>query len=158
MQAVPCSATLVTRLYRVREEDLNMYRLLHGGRMLTLADETGFLSTRCLTQRPCLTRAVHQAGFHRPAGQGEMIEFAAWVVLTGQTSLWCAVTASCARYRKLFDGLFVYVLRNGEPHDLPQMQVENPEEKYWQDRARRLRTSLRPAQPPEPEAGEAQAP
>ena len=155
MQAVSCSATRVSRCYRVLEEDLNQYHLLHGGRMLTLADETGFLSTRCLTQNPCLTRAIHQASFHRPARLGDSIQFDAWVAMTGRSSLWCAVTASCTRHGRLFDALFVYVLQGGGSKGLPQMQALDPDEKHWQELARCLRSSLHP---PEPEAGETQAP
>jgi len=73
--------------YTVEASDLNHYGIMHGGRLLTLCDETGYLSARRHAGGNCLTRAVHQARFQHPAHVGEQLILQAVVGLTGHSSL-----------------------------------------------------------------------
>ncbi len=76
-----------TRTYTVSDMDLNHYGTMHGGRLLTLCDETAYCAAKKLTHHICLTRAVHRAQFQRAIHQGEEITLSAIVGLTGKTSL-----------------------------------------------------------------------
>jgi len=97
-------------IYRVTASDLNAYGLIHGGRLLTLCDEVGYVSARRHASGDCLTRAVHQARFHRAAREGEKIIISASVGLTGHSSLWVPVDArSCKDDVCIMDAVFVFV-------------------------------------------------
>lgn len=108
MQSPSVEESLVSEKYRVRQADLNGYGLLHGGRLLTLADEIGYLAAHHFSQRDCLTVAVHRTSFYHPATEGDTLCLSAMLVLTGASSLWTRVEAENANQDILMDGVFVY--------------------------------------------------
>lgn len=77
--------------YCVSPEDLNGYGMMHGGRLLTLCDEIAYLAAQRHARCICLTRAVHQARFHRGLNRGEHIRLRATLGLVGKSSLWVGV-------------------------------------------------------------------
>jgi len=111
----------------VRQEHLNQYGNLFGGRVLSVIDELAFITcSRTYLGRNFVTRAVHNAEFTAPARLGDVLEFNFGIESVGRTSLRVRVemvvhdAATDAR-RKSFDGIIVMVCvdDNGQPTPLP---------------------------------------
>jgi len=94
MDGKAISESFIEVCTQVREEDLNHYGSIHGGRLFTLADEVGFLAAHEHAQAKCVTVAAHQAHFSRPLPLGTKLSLAAQVVLVGRSSMWVNVQIS----------------------------------------------------------------
>jgi len=147
MQAVNINDTRVRKTYTVKADDLNGYGLLHGGRLLTLADEIGFLAAYGCCHCDCLTVAVHRARFHRPAKSGDALQLEARVALTGSSSLWTNVEISNASATCIMDAVVVYaaVDKHRHPQRIGRVRAETADEIALQQRMRRLKNALREA-------------
>lgn len=137
------SDTLVRIDYDIRSQDMNHYGTIHGGRLLTLADETGFLSAHHHAGQRCLTAGVYQARFFRSAATGERIEIEARVALVGRTSLWVPVRMWLAKEDQapLMDAVYVYVAvdADGHPQPVAGISAQSPDEKALQARIGAMR-------------------
>jgi acyl-CoA hydrolase len=72
----------------VRQEHLNQYGSLFGGRVLAVIDELAYIAcTRAYPGRNFVTKAVLNAQFDAPARLGDMLEFGFWVEKVGRTSV-----------------------------------------------------------------------
>ena len=72
----------------VRQEHLNQYGSLFGGRVLGVIDELAFIAcARTYPGRNFVTRAVRNAEFSAPAKLGDMLEFNFAVEDVGTTSV-----------------------------------------------------------------------
>ncbi len=72
----------------VRQEHLNQYGSLFGGRVLAVIDELAFIAcARTYPARNFVTRAVRDAEFTAPARLGDMLEFRFGVDTVGTTSV-----------------------------------------------------------------------
>ncbi|OIO67968.1 MAG: hypothetical protein AUJ57_10445 [Zetaproteobacteria bacterium CG1_02_53_45] len=133
------------RSYTVTDTDLNHYGTIHGGRLLTLCDETAYCAAKKLTRHICLTRAVHRARFHRAAHQDEKVTISAVVGLTGNTSLWVAVeVTSVVQKACIMDAVFVFaaVNVNRQPQQVVKVLAESPEETMLQEQLVALRNQV----------------
>jgi len=111
----------------VRQEDLNQYGNLFGGRVLAVIDELAFIA--CSLTWPgnnFVTRMVDDAGFTAPARLGDVLRFDYWVESTGRTSVRVRVTMQifdhrAGQQRQSFDGSVVMVCvdQTGNPTPLP---------------------------------------
>jgi uncharacterized protein (TIGR00369 family) len=145
------SDTLIRIGYDIRSQDMNHYGTIHGGRLLTLADETGFLSAHGHAGQRCLTAGVYRARFHRSAGAGEQIEIEARVALVGRTSLWVPVRMCLTDkdHTPIMDAVYVFVAVNdqGRPEPVAAITAETEEEKALQARIQAMRESFRGTRP-----------
>jgi len=133
------------RNYRVVASDLNGYGLMHGGRLLTLADETAFMSSHQHAESACLTKAVHQTTFHHPAREGDTLLFTSVVADTGRSSLWVPIEVQRADTNELLmDAIFVFVALDdeGKPRQIAPVTTDCAEEHSLQMRIRTLRQGL----------------
>lgn len=116
---------------------------MHGGRLLTVADETAFMSAQRHSGGICLTRAVHQAVFHSPARPGETLLFSSVVAHTGRSSLWIPVWvhASAAPDQLIMEAVFVFTAldEQGRPRQIDAVLASSDEEQDLQRRIERLR-------------------
>jgi len=102
----------------VRQEHLNQYGSLFGGRVLSVIDELAFVAcSRAYPGRNFLTRAVHNAEFTAPAKLGDALEFNCVIESIGRTSVRVRVEmiihdGHTGDARKSFDGLVVMVCVN----------------------------------------------
>jgi len=72
----------------VRQEHINQYGYLFGGRVLAVIDELAFIAcSRVFPGRNFVTRAVRQAEFTAPAFLGDVLEFQFRVERVGRTSV-----------------------------------------------------------------------
>ena len=72
----------------VRQEHLNQYGNLFGGRVLAVIDELAFIAcARTYPGRNFVTRAVQDAEFTAPARLGDALEFRFGVEGVGRTSV-----------------------------------------------------------------------
>lgn len=137
------AATFVRRQYQVLQQDLNGYGILHGGRLLTLADETCYLSAKRHAGAKCLTRAVHQASFHQPAHALDILILEAQVGLVGTSSLWVAIEVRLNDTHRplIMDGIFVFAAldEQGKPRKIPPIRPETEMEKHLHARLKELR-------------------
>jgi uncharacterized protein (TIGR00369 family) len=140
--------SLTRTSYHIRAEDMNRYGSIHGGRLLTLADEIGFLAAHRHAGERCLTVGVHQAGFHRGATAGMQLDIEARVALTGRTSLWVPVRMSLAG-EDIMDAVYVYVAVDalGTPSPVPTVVADTDDERALQTRMQAMRTDFLEARP-----------
>jgi len=137
--------TRTERIYRVTDSDLNGFGIMHGGRLLTVADETAFMSSHQHAGGTCLTKAVHQATFHRPAREGDTLLFKAILADVGHSSLWVPVVVSRADSAAvIMEATFVFVALDGEgkPRQIAPVASECADEQSLQMRIRKLRQGL----------------
>ena len=109
----------------VRQEHLNQYGNLFGGRVLAVIDELAFIAcARTFPGRNFVTRAVERAEFTAPARLGDILEFSFWVERVGKTSVTVRVRmAIVGGSRKQvvvsFDGAVVMVCVDEEGRAVP---------------------------------------
>jgi len=130
------SDTTIRMVYHIQPQDMNQYGSIHGGRLLTLADNTGFLAAHGHAGQRCLTVGVHQARFFRGAAVGLQIEIEAQVALTGRTSLWVPIRMRLAQEDQalVMDAVYVYVAvdENSHPQPIADISADTPDEKALQ--------------------------
>ncbi len=99
----------------VRQEHLNQYGSLFGGRVLAVIDELAFIAcARTYPGRNFVTRAVQDAEFTAPARLGDVLEFRFGVEGVGTTSVRVRVemlihNARTGESARSFDGRVVMV-------------------------------------------------
>lgn len=127
----------------VQQSDLNGYGLMHGGRLLTLCDEVGYLAAMKHCECDCLTRAAHEVIFDAFMREGDIYSVEARVVLTGSTTLWvqCRVLHE---QKKVMSAVFVYIAVDKELHSIPVPEIfsASDEEKAEQQRMEALRNRV----------------
>ncbi|MFQ5355709.1 MAG: acyl-CoA thioesterase [Mariprofundaceae bacterium] len=125
---------------------MNQYGFMHGGRLLTISDETGFLAAHKHTGTDCLTVAVHHVRFYRPLQQKETLLFEAQVGLTGNTSLWVPVRVLTQDHRQpAMEAVIVFVAVNESrcPQKVSGVVAESTAEQQLQSRVRALFEQVR---------------
>ena len=131
--------------YKVVASDLNQYGIMHGGRLLTLCDEVGYVSACKHDNHGCLTRAVHQARFHRAVHQGDILMLRARVGLTGHSSLWVFVEVISGEDDQcIMDAVFVFAAidENRKTRYVPAVRAESDAEKELQASLKRMRDQV----------------
>jgi acyl-CoA hydrolase len=109
----------------VRQEHLNQYGSLFGGRVLSVIDELAFIAcVRTYPGRNFLTRAVLDAEFTAPARLGDVLRFAFGVERTGRTSVQVGVemtiyAGETGDPARSFDGTVVMVCVDDEGRPTP---------------------------------------
>jgi len=112
----------------VRQEHLNQYGNLFGGRVLAVIDELAFITcSRTYPGRNFVTRAVQDAEFTAPARLGDVLEFNFGIESVGRTSIRVRVEmivhdGATGDTRKSFDGLVVMVCVNSNGVPTPVQQ------------------------------------
>ena len=132
--------------YTVGSDALNQYGFMHGGRLLTLADEVGFMAASRHAAADCLTKAVYQAQFHHPIHQHETIGCAAQVGLAGNTSLWVKINI----HRQGDDApamqaviTYVVVDKHMHPTPVPPLLAGNEDERLLQVSMQTLKNTVK---------------
>ncbi len=145
MDTTPISTTCISTVYTVQDNDLNGYHVLHGGRLLTLADEVGFLAAHRFCNFDCMTVAVHRARFHYPCKCGETLQIKAQVALTGNSSMWVPIEFINTERVCIMDAVFVYVAVDSQrqPLHIGQIIAKTSHEKALQQRMQELKTNIR---------------
>lgn len=145
MRQTLISDTVIRRDYTVLTNDLNGYGFMHGGRLLMLADEAGFLAAHNFCKIDCLTVAVHQARFHRPAYKDNHLILQAQVAFTGKTSLWVPVSILMADEQLILEAVVVYTAVDAQrsPVKVPAVTASNATEHQLQADIIRLRKFIR---------------
>jgi len=144
MPELPIHQSRIETDYNVTDCDLNQYHMMHGGRLLTLADETGYLSAYRVCQSPCVTRAVHQAQFLHPAPLRSRLHCMAQTVWSGKRSLWTCITIHWQQ-QTIMEAVFVYTLISETVPLLPRLIAYTTHERMQQHRCRDLYEHLAPS-------------
>ncbi len=134
------------REYTVINADLNGYGIMHGGRLLTLADETGYLAAKKHSEQHCLTLAVHRARFFRPLFEGQHILLRSQALLAGNSTLWVSVSATEQHAETpAMSAVFVFAAIDMERNLMPMPEIHalNDEERQLQQHMRQLRSQAR---------------
>ncbi len=154
MRRTPVSETIIHNDYTVLASDLNGYGFMHGGRLLMLADEMGFLAAHGFCRTDCLTVAVHQTRFLRSAYKGDHLILRAQVAFAGKTSLWIPVSILTEDGRLIMEAIIVYVAVDAQriPVEVRAVTASNDAEKKVQADIIQLRSFVRSRR-----EGEAQA-
>jgi len=134
------SDSLVQQHYCVQKGDLNGYGIMHGGRLLTLCDNVGFLAAHAHSGMSCLTVGVHQGRFYQPVKQGQELVIKAQVALAGNTCLWVPVRVSKESHT-VMEVTMVFVAMNaeGRPQKVPGLKPGSQPEQDLHDLTKRIR-------------------
>ena len=140
--------SLTRTSYHIRTQDMNQYSSIHGGRLLTLADEIGFLAAHRHAGGRCLTVGVHQARFYRGAEAGMQLDIEARVGLTGHSSLWVPVRMVLTG-EDIMDAVYVYVAvdARGTPCPVPGVVADSEDAAALQARMQAMRAEFLSTRP-----------
>ena len=109
----------------VRQEHLNQYGSLFGGRVLAVIDELAFIA--CTLTWPgnnFVTRVVEDAEFTAPARQGDLLRFDFGIETIGRTSVSVHVVLNvydqhAGEQTESFNGRVIMVCVDGEGNPIP---------------------------------------
>jgi len=112
----------------VRQEHLNQYGSIFGGRVLSVIDELAFIAcARTYTGYNFVTRAIENAAFNAHARLGDLLEFKFGIESIRNTSVRVKVEtlvydAHTREVKKSFDGCVVMVCvdAEGKPMSVPR--------------------------------------
>ena len=123
----------------VEKEDLNGYGLMHGGRLLTICDDIGYLAAKKHAGCDCLTRAVHDAHFQAMMREGDHFKVEAKIVLTGKTTLWASCCVNNDK-QTVMRAVFVYIAVDPlfAPVSIAEIHPQGENEWLEQQRMREL--------------------
>jgi len=102
----------------VRQEHLNQYGSLFGGRILSVIDELAFIAcAQTYPEHNFVTRAIEDAAFIAPALLGDILEFSFSIESIGHTSVrvrveMIVISGKSGKTNKSFDGCVVMVCVN----------------------------------------------
>ncbi len=109
----------------VRQEHLNQYGSLFGGRVLSVIDELAFIAcARTYPKHNFVTRAIENAAFVAPAILGDMLQFNFGIESTGRTSVRVKVemiiySGKSGNANKSFDGCVIMVCVDPSGNAMP---------------------------------------
>ena len=109
----------------VRQEHLNQYGSLFGGRVLSVIDELAFIAcAQTYPEHNFVTRAIEDAAFIAPALLGDILEFSFSIASTGHTSVrvrveMLVVSGKTRKANKSFDGCVIMVCVDSEGNSMP---------------------------------------
>ena len=129
------SGTRSTLHGQVEKKDLNRYGLMHGGRLLTLCDEVGYIAAMKHADTDCLTRAAHDIQFLSMLKKGEPYTVYAKVILTGRTTLWVSCSVKSTQ-KSIMNAVFVYIAvdDNFKSKAVSKINAENKSEQQEQEK------------------------
>jgi len=132
--------SLTTHTGVVEKSDLNGYGLMHGGRLLTLCDEVGYLAAMKHCHCDCLTRAAHDIHFTASMREGDSYAVEARVALTGSRTLWVQCHVRHEK-KSIMSAVFVYIAVDSELKSIavPKIFPASDKEKEEQEKMIRLR-------------------
>ena len=109
----------------VRQEHLNQYGNLFGGRVLSVIDELAFIAcARNYPENNFVTRAVEDAAFIAPAVLGDLLEFNFGIENIGRTSVKVRVemviyNGRTGKSNKSFEGCVIMVCVDSAGKSVP---------------------------------------
>jgi acyl-CoA hydrolase len=147
MQPVPMSTSLTLINDEVTKKDLNGHGIMHGGRLMTICDEVGYLAAVKHCSGHGLTRAAHRLRFYAPMSEGDPFSVETQVTMTTRTTMW--VNCSIKHHTKLImDAVFVYAAidKNFQPTGVPELFSETDEELQKMEKTKLLYTIVMSAE------------
>lgn len=114
----------------------NAYGNVHGGTIMKMVDEAGGIAAMRHAGRPCVTIAIDSMTFHSPVHVGELLCCEATVDWVGRSSLEVRVhvhaenpvTGQITHTNSAYL-VFVAIDEAGKPCQVPQLLLENDEER-----------------------------
>jgi acyl-CoA hydrolase len=124
---------------KVHQDDLNGYGFMHGGRLLTLCDEVGYLAAKKHAEHDCLTRAAHNVQFLVTMKEGDSFSVQAKTLLTGTTTLWVDCTVKCGE-QTVMSAVFVFIAvdKHFKAISVERIEAETNQEKHEQASMQKL--------------------
>lgn len=143
MKPVPMSASLTLIDGEVTKEDLNGHGIMHGGRLMTICDEVGYLAACKHCGGHGLTRAAHRLRFHAPMNEGDPFSVETQVTMTTRTTMWvsCVIRSHA---KLIMDAVFVYVAidKDFQPIEVPELFSETDEELQEMEKTKLLYSAV----------------
>jgi len=144
-------ASFVQHNATVTAQDLNRYDIMHGGRLMTLCDEIGYLAAKKHAEEECLTRAAHQIQFLSMLKEGDRFIVEARVILCGSSTLWteCSVKKDGGKggdkgRQSVMSSWFVYIAvdKQMKPRPVAPVHAESDSEKALQSSIKSFRDQV----------------
>lgn len=146
---IPTSQTRNTMMKVMQPPQANIYGYVHGGEIMKMVDEAAFVSAVRLARRNCVTACVDQLDFLHPVKIGDVLILKSQVNYVGTTSMEVGVLVEAedlkaGKTHKVGSAYLTMVALDdlGKPTSVPQLVIENSDDRERQQRAR-LRRSQR---------------
>jgi len=131
----------------VTKEDLNPHGIMHGGRLMTICDEVGYLAACKHCGGHGLTRAAHRLRFHAPMSEGDAFSIETQVSLTTRTTMWvnCTIKSDA---KLVMDAVFVYVAidKSFQPTEVPELFAETDQQLQRMEETKFLYSAVMPGE------------
>ena len=117
---------------------------MHGGRLLTICDEIGYIAAMKHAGADCLTRAAHDIQFLSMLKKGGPYSVDARVILTGRTTLWVSCSVK-SKQRSVMKAIFVYIAVDSTFKPTPVMKItaESRAEQQEQEMMEQLKNRVK---------------
>lgn len=137
------SASLTHFDGEVTKEDLNGHGIMHGGRLMTICDEVGYLAACKHCGGHGLTRAAHRLRFHAPMNEGDPFSVTTQVTMTTRTTMWVSCMIR-SHVKLIMDAVFVYVAinKNFQSTRVPGLFAETDEDLERMEETERLYSTV----------------
>lgn len=127
----------------VQPEDLNMHGNLFGGKLLSLMDKCAAMAAMRHARRNCVTVSIDRVEFRAPVRQGFLLDVTARIHFTARRSMELRVAALAENpltgdRKPVCEALFSFVALDADnrPVEIPQVELENAEDKRLNVQAR----------------------
>lgn len=142
MARLESSFVETTRL--VQPGDTNSMDVAHGGDVVKWMDDSATLSAMRFSKKVCVTSSILRVDFHYPIEVGYALILESYVYRGGNTSLGVHVRVlheDIKRSEKTVttESLFTFVAidSEGEPTEVPELEIETDRERKLHERAER---------------------
>lgn len=131
------SQSYTEQVHIVNHADLNGYKRLFGGRLLSWIDTTAGFAARRHSGKNVTTVAIDELRFIHAAYANDMIVLCAQVTYTGRTSMEvrvCTFVEECDGVRRKINEAYVVLValdENDRPTPVPMLCPQTEEEKRW---------------------------
>ncbi|WP_225335859.1 acyl-CoA thioesterase [Halomicrobium urmianum] len=135
------SETHIENRHRVQPNHANNYESAHGGIVMKWMDEIGAMSAMRFAGAACVTAGMNGLDFKRPIPIGGNALIEAYVYGHGRSSVKVRVRAAredplTGESEPTTDAHFTFVaLEDGDPTEVPDLEVETAEEEELRDAA-----------------------
>ncbi len=136
MEAKRVRDSSVTVVQQMMHYDANIYGNVHGGTIMKLVDNTAGIVGARHSGRQMVTASIDRLDFHSPVNVGDLLRITASANYVGKTSMEIGVRIEAedfktgkVRHTASAYMTFVALDEQGKPVEIPQLIIENDEEK-----------------------------
>lgn len=131
----PTQSAVKNHTYKIFPNDLNSHGTLFGGIIMSICDRIAVVVAERHSERTCVTMAVENILFLKPAGNDDILLFSASINRSWKASMEIGIKVEAENYRTHFNRhilsayfIFVAVDDNQKPTKVPEVIPESTAE------------------------------